>query len=180
MTEAEIEALLADAGLVPGASPLTKQQLTDRIMAILDRDWPLAKREASPADYAAWRDAAEPARLRAVEANLFNLRLAAYRQALGRLAQYPLAEGRAEDVETVATGALDDDGEPMLETVIVQAAIPPVPAQVARVLVDPLTGEQTGSETVPNPVLAADEAERMAAQAVIDATPEAVVAFATA
>lgn len=135
MTEAEIEALLADAGLVPGAAPLTKQQLTDRIMAILDRDWPLAMREASPAEYATWRDAAEPARLRAVAANLFNIRLAAYRQAVARLALPSLVEG-------------------------------PV--------VDPVTGEQTGSGSA---AVAEDEAARAAAQAVIAATPEAVLAF---
>ncbi|PTX00109.1 hypothetical protein [Pararhodobacter aggregans] len=180
MTEAEIEALLAAAGLVPGAAPLTKQQLTDRIMAILDRDWPLAMREASPVEYAAWRDAAEPARLRAVEANLFNIRLAAYRQAVARLALFRLAEGRAAVSETLATGDLDAEGQPLFQTVIVQAAIAPLPAQIERPVIDPLSGEQTGSESLANPSIAEDEAARAAAQALIAATPAAVVAFAAA
>jgi hypothetical protein len=43
---------------------------------------------------------------------------------------------------------------------------------------DEATGAHTGTEMVPNPTVVADEAERDAAQAVVDATPQEVVDYA--
>ena len=116
--------------------------------------------------------------------NLFNHQLAAYREAQMRLARYRLADGRPE--VTDEQQAIDDlghpvfdeaTGEPVMETVVVQAAIDPVPAEVEQPIYDELTGEQTGTEMVSNPEIVQDEAERAEAQAVVDATPEDVVAF---
>ena len=42
---------------------------------------------------------------------------------------------------------------------------------------DPETGEVTGTEMIPNPLIEADTAERAAAQAVVDGTPAEVVAY---
>ena len=96
------------------------------------------------------------------ENNLFNYALAAYRAATARLAQYRLADGRAEIVQ---------DGE------VTQTAIDPLPAQIEQPVYDPDTGEETGTEMIDNPAIVADDAERAAAQAVIDATPADVLAF---
>lgn len=177
MTEAEIQALLAEAGLAPGAQPLTRQQLNDRVLAVMERDWPLAMREAQPDAYAAWRADSEPARAAAVAANEFNVQLAAYQRAVARLARYRLAQGRPEQVVEVPTGVRDAEGVEIVETVIIEA-IAPLAAEIEVPTVDPGTGEEIGIERIANPDIVADDAERAAAQGVIDATPAEVIAFA--
>jgi len=121
------------------------------------------------------------------ENNLFNHWLVAYWAAQARLVRYRLADGRAE--VTAEQQALDeqgqpvfneDTGEPVMEAVVVQAAIEPLPAEIEQTVYDDTTGEQTGTIMVPNPAVVQDEAERAAAQAVIDSTPVDVIAFAEA
>lgn len=121
------------------------------------------------------------------EHNLFNHQLAAYRDAQSRLARYRLADGRPEITEELQ--AIDDlgqpvfdetNGEPVMETVVVQAAIDPLPAEVERPIYDELTREQTGTEMVPNPEIVRDEAERADARAVVDEAPAEVIEFASA
>lgn len=121
------------------------------------------------------------------EHNLFNHQLAAYREAQSRLARYRLADGRLEITEGLQ--AIDDlgqpvfdetNGEPVMETVVVQTAIYPLPADVERPIYDELTGEQTGTEMVPNPEIVRDEAERADARAVVDEAPAEVIEFASA
>jgi hypothetical protein len=111
----------------------------------------------------------------------------AYWAAQARLVRYRLADGRAE--VTAEQQALDeqgqpvfneDTGEPVMEAVVVQAAIEPLPAEIEQTVYDDTTGEQTGTIMVPNPAVVQDEAERAAAQAVIDSTPVDVIAFAEA
>ncbi|HEY7824321.1 MAG TPA: hypothetical protein VIG24_15875 [Acidimicrobiia bacterium] len=109
--------------------------------------------------------------------NLFNRQLADYRTAVARLAQYRVAEGRPEITEDQPTGEYDEEGNEIIETVVVQSAIDPLPAQVEVPIYDETTGEQTGTEMVPNPVITEDDAERAAAQALIDATPQEVKDF---
>jgi len=109
--------------------------------------------------------------------NLFNRQLADYRAALARLAQYELSVGRPEITEDQPTGEYDEDGNEIIETVVIQSAIDPLPAQVEVPVYDETTGEQTGTEMVPNPVIVQDDAERAAAQALIDATPQEVKDF---
>ena len=57
-----------------------------------------------------------------------------------------------------------------------------VPERVDLPVFDEVTGEQTGTETVPDPdtvaILEKDAEDRAEAQAVIDATPQAVKDFA--
>ena len=58
----------------------------------------------------------------------------------------------------------------------IQPAIEPLEATVEQDVYDE-EGNVTGTETVPNPLIVADDAEREAAQAVVDGTPEEVKAF---
>lgn len=116
--------------------------------------------------------------------NLFNHQLAAYRAAQARLARYRLADGRPEltdeqqAVDEQGQPVFDETtGEPVMETVVVQAAIDPLPAEIEQPVYDEATGEQTGTEMVPNPEIVRDDAERAAAQAVIDGTPQEVKDF---
>lgn len=113
--------------------------------------------------------------------NLFNNQLHQYREAVARLARYRVAEGRPELTEEQETGQFDPEtGEPITETVVVQTAIEPVEPTVEQPVYDEETGEQTGTETVPNPLIVEDEQERAQAQTLIDATPQGVKEFDTA
>ncbi|MHC0055824.1 hypothetical protein [Actibacterium sp. D379-3] len=118
------------------------------------------------------------------EHNLFNHLLAAYREALSRLGRYRLADGRPEVtdehqvIDEQGQPVFDETtGEPVMETVVVQAAIDPLPAEVERPIYDAVTGEQTGTEMVSNPEIVRDEVEKAGAQAVVDETPAEVVDF---
>ena len=117
--------------------------------------------------------------------NLFNHQLAAYRAAQVRLARYRLADGRPEVAEE--RQVIDDQGnplfheatgEPLMETVVVQAAIDSIPVEIDQPVYDEATGEQTGSIMVSNPEIARDDEERAAAQTAIDQTPGEVIQFA--
>ena len=121
------------------------------------------------------------------EHNLFNHQLAAYRAAHVRLARYRLVEGRpkvTDEQQVIDDGGQpvfdETTGEPMMETVVVQAAIAPLPAEIERPIYDEVTGEQTGTEMVSNPEIVRDEAERADARAVVDETPAEVIKFASA
>lgn len=107
-----------------------------------------------------------------VNINTFNAQLAAYRPALARLNQYVLSEGRAEVWEDQPTGEVDEAGEPITEPVLVQALIPPLEPTIDVVTVAEDGTETT--ETVPNPLIVADAAERAAAQSVVSTTPDEV------
>lgn len=119
--------------------------------------------------------------------NIFNHQLVAFRSALARLSQYRLADGRPEVTEEQQV--LDDQGQPVFDEItgdpvtanlVVQAAIDPLPAEIEQPVYDEATGEQTGTTMVPNPEIVRDEAERAAAQAVIDQIPAEVKAFVDA
>lgn len=112
--------------------------------------------------------------------NQFVAQKVAYIKATDRLAQYVLSEGRAAIYEEQPTGEYDENGDPIMGTVLVSEAIDPLPATVEQPVYDPETGEQTGTEEVPNPAIVQDVAEREAAQAVIDATPQEVIDYVLA
>lgn len=116
--------------------------------------------------------------------NLFNHQLAAYRAALARLARYRPADGRPEVTEE--RQVIDEQGNPLfheasvetvMETVVVQAAIDPIPMEIEQPLYDEATGEQSGSIMVSNPDTDQDDKERAAAQTVIDQAPDEVIQF---
>jgi len=110
---------------------------------------------------------------------LFAQQLAAYKTATARLEQYIVADGRAEVTEMQPTGEQvfnEETGEmeDVLHEVVVQTAIEPVEPTVEQtVYSDDIDAEPT-VETVTNPLIVTDEAERAAAQAVVDGTPDAV------
>ena len=115
---------------------------------------------------------------------LFDRQLAAYRVATARLAQYIVADGREEVVESQATGEQVFNEETMemvdvMADVITVTAIEPVEPTVTRMVYsedDPMA--EPVEETIENPLITTDVAERAEAQATVDATPAAVVAAA--
>jgi hypothetical protein len=119
---------------------------------------------------------------------LFNKQLQDYTTAVARLAQYQVALGREEVTEMQDTEEqqVDDEGLPIYteegepvyvqQEVVVVSAIEPVEPTVERTVYsedDPMAPPSV--ETIENPLITQDNAERQAAQAVVDATPEAVV-----
>ena len=121
-----------------------------------------------------------PAELQAAaDEKQFNQQLAAYRVAVARLAHYVIADGRAEVREMQSTGEQvfnEETGEmeDVMHEVITVTAIEPVEATVTRLVYsDDMDAEPT-EETIENPLITTDNAERAAAQAVVDATPQAV------
>ena len=110
----------------------------------------------------------------------FNQQLADYRVATARLAQYIVADGRAEVTEMQPTGEQvfnEETGEmeDVMHDVITVTAIDPVEATVTRMVYsedDPMA--EPTEETIENPLITTDVAERAAAQATVDATPQAV------
>ena len=140
---------------------------------------------ATAADGSFWGDTVpEPMATLAAE-YLFAKQLVSYTTATARLAQYVLADGRAEVTEmqdspvqlTDSDGMaqFDSDGSPIYEQVevITVTAIDPVEATVTISEIDS-DGAAVESE-VENPLITKDNEERAAAQAVIDATPQAVI-----
>ena len=180
---AYVAAELAQAGARTGDEKLLRviahADLTPRLAAIVQA--------MGHVSYAAYALGWEADNLTNGANNLFNHQLAAYRAAQARLARYRLADGCPEITEELQ--AIDHlgqpvfdetNGEPVMETVVVQAAIDPLPAEVERPIYDEVTGEQTGTEMVSNPEIVRDEAERADARAVVDETPAEVIEFASA
>lgn len=165
--------------IAKGDEVLTDAQLSKRTQKYIDVDWPEWKRERS----VRLNDGLFNSYMTTVSAdtdtnranNTFNQQLSDYRVATARLAQYRLADGRSEVTEDIGTGEFDDDGNEIMETVIVQTAIDPLPAQVEETTYDD-DGNATTS-MVDNPAIVQDDAERAAAQAVIDSTPQSVKDF---
>jgi len=109
---------------------------------------------------------------------IFDLQTKRYLKSIERLSQYVLSEGRSEIREDVVVETKEVYNEEthefetvnVTENVVTQTAIDPLEATVE------VYNEETEEiETVPNPLIVKDEEERAAAQAVIDATPQAVI-----
>lgn len=138
---------------------------------------------ATATDGSFWGDTVPEPMATEAATYLFNQQLAAYRVATARLAQYIVADGRAEVTEMQPTGEQVFNEETMemedvMHEVITVTAIEPVEATVTRMVYsDDMDAEPT-EETIENPVITTDVAERTAAQATVDATPAAVVAAA--
>ena len=138
--------------------------------------------DAIIAEGAACFDGDIPAELQAAaDEKRFNQQLAAYRVAVARLAQYVVADGRPEVREMQPTGEQVFNEETMemedvMHEVITVTAIEPVEPTVTRLVYsedDPMA--EPTEETIENPLITTDNAERAAAQAVVDATPQAVM-----
>lgn len=171
-----------------GDSPMNDNQLNKRTQRYINRDWPEWKRERSirmdDGEFNTYMTSVSNNTDTNRSNNTFNQQLADYNAAVARLAKYRLADGRAEVTEDQETfdefgnQVFDEQtGEPVMTPVVVVSAIDPVDPTIEQDVYDEMTGEVTGTETVPNPLIVADDAERAAAQAVIDATPQEVKDF---
>ena len=136
--------------------------------------------DAIIAEGAACFDGDIPADLQAAaDEKQFNQQLADYRVAVARLAQYIVADGRAEVREMQPTGEQVFNEETMemedvMHEVITVTAIEPVEPTVTRLVYsDDMDAEPT-EETIENPLITVDVAERAEAQATVDATPQPV------
>ena len=145
--------------------------------------------QATAYDGSFWGDSVpEPMATEAAEW-LFAKQLSDYTTAVARLAQYQVALGREEvtEMQDTTEQQVDADGMPIYdeegnpvyvqEEVITVTAIEPVEPTVERTVYsddDPMA--EPTVETIENPLITQDNAERADAQAVVDATPEAVVA----
>ena len=103
--------------------------------------------------------------------------LSDYTTAIARLARYIVADGREEVIESQATGEQvfneeTDEMDDVMADVVTVTAIEPVNATVEVTTYDD-EGDATIS-TVENPLITQDNAERAAAQAIVDATPQSV------
>jgi hypothetical protein len=114
----------------------------------------------------------------AADAKQFAQQLESYTTAIARLAQYVIADGRTEVVESLPTGEqvwneeteqLDD----LIADAITVTAIDPVDGTIEQT-----TNDEDGlsiTTTIENPLITQDNAERAEAQAVVDTTPQAVI-----
>jgi len=113
---------------------------------------------------------------------IFDLQTERYIKATERLSQYIVLEGREEVRETVVikteevwnVETEEYETNEITEEVITQTAIEPLEEFVEVTTTDPETMEST-TESIRNPLVVKDEEERAAAQAVVDATPQAVI-----
>lgn len=162
-----------------GDAPLTDAQLEKRAQKYITRSWSPQARERSirQADglfddfmttFSINHD------VNTIN-NTFNGQLAEYRKATTRLAQYRLADGKPDQTFEEPTGEYDENGDEIMH-VWVQTGIDALEPTVEVTTYD-VDGNET-TETVANPLIVADDAERAAAQAVVDATPDEVKATA--
>ena len=140
---------------------------------------------ATAEDNSIWGDTVPEPMATLAAAYLFAQQLPVYTTATARLAQYIVADGRAEVTEmqnglnqlTDSDGALqfDSDGAAIYEQVevVTVTAIDPLPATVTETQYDS-DGAATEVE-VTNPLITKDSEERAAAQAIVDATPQPVI-----
>jgi len=162
---------------------MTDTQLEQRAQRYIARDWPSQRREKSirlgDGQFDAFMSTFSSNHDTNITNNTFNWQLQEYRKATARLAQYVLADGREEVYEDHPTGEYDPEtGEELMESVLVQTAVDPLPATVEVLVYDEENPEaEPTTETVDNPEIVRDTEERAVAQSVIDATPEEVLNF---
>jgi len=115
----------------------------------------------------------------AADTKQFAQQLSSYTTATARLAQYVLSVGRAEVTESLPTGEQVWNEETMemddvMADVVTVTAIDALDATVEVTTYD-FDTDTSSTETVTNPLIATDVSERTDAQAIVDATPSAVV-----
>ena len=162
-----------------GDAPLSLRQGTKRGLQLFEAEKMQYEREAGllmgSQEYVEWANGWMNDNKTNAANNMFNHALTNYRKATARLAQYALADGRAEQTFEEPSGEYDEEGNEIMH-VWIQPAIDPLEPNVEQNVYDD-EGNLTGTETVANPLIVADEAERAAAQSVVDGTPEEVKAW---
>ena len=161
-----------------GDAPLTPVQLEKRAQKYIKRSWSDQAREksirTSDGAFDAFMSTFSTNHTTNVTNNTFNWQLSEYRKAAARLAQYIVADGRSEVTEEQGTGTYDDDSNEVMETVVTVTAVDPVEATVTRTVYSDDPDAEPTEETIENPLITSDVAERDAAQSVVDATPQPV------
>jgi len=115
----------------------------------------------------------------AADAKQFAQQLESYTTATARLAQYVLSVGRTEVTESLPTGEQVWNEETMemddvMADVVTVTAIDALDATVEVTTYD-IDTDTSSTETITNPLITTDVSERSDAQAIVDATPSAVV-----
>ena len=113
----------------------------------------------------------------AADTKQFNQQLADYRAATARLAQYVVADGRAEVREMQPTGeqVWDENTNEMVDVMQDVITVTAIEAVEATIEVTEYDEEGTATtSTIENPLITQDNLERAAAQAIVDATPQPV------
>lgn len=161
-----------------GDAPLTPVQLEKRAQKYIKRSWPDQAREKSirlsDGAFDAFMSTFSTNHDVNITNNTFNWQLQEYGNAVARLAQYVVADGRAEVWEDQPTGEYDEEGNEVMESVLVQTAIEPLEPTVTRLVYSDDMDAEPAEETIENPLITADVAERAEAQATVDATPQPV------
>jgi hypothetical protein len=114
----------------------------------------------------------------AADAKLFAKQLADYTISKERLEQYVLSVGRAEVTESLPTGEQVWNEETMEMDDVMADFITVTAIDALDATVEQTTYDEEGvatTSTVENPLIVTDVSERTDAQAIVDATPSAVV-----
>ena len=153
----------------------------DAIQAVKDTHPKTVVRTVTTGDVPAWVQ-------EKADAWLARDQLIKYEEAIERLSRYVLADGQEEvtqDIVVRTENVLGEDGMPTMdendeyimqditETIVVSHAIPALEATVTRTVYD--ENDVATEETIENPLITEDNAERAEAQAVVDATPQSVI-----
>ena len=110
---------------------------------------------------------------------LFDHQLKKYTEAMIRLDAYIVADGQEEMIESIVSDQrvwnpeTKEWGDVMID-VVTRQAVDPVTATIT-VMSSENPGDEPTEQTIDNPAITKDNAERAEAQAVVDATPQAVI-----
>ena len=161
--------------------PLRKERAMNRraMGAVKGKYIPTAADAADEAAYEAHTKAVRESYEQALVDNELLKGVISYERAEQRLERYILSVGitaiaEVPEIRDPDTGELTQEYSPAI------AGVNPLPATIEQVTRDAETGEITGSETVPNPLIVQDEAERQAAQNIIDNASAEILALITA
>jgi hypothetical protein len=110
---------------------------------------------------------------------LFDHQLKKYTEAMIRLDAYIIADGQEEVIESIASDQRvwnpeTKEWEDVMIDVVTRQAVDPVTATIT-VMSSETPGDEPTEQTIENPAITKDNEERVAAQAVISSTPQAVI-----
>ena len=109
---------------------------------------------------------------------LFDHQLKEYSKAVERLSKYQVSIGSEEVTEEVVTGQIwDEEAEELVDITEMPRIVSPL-IEPAEATVEQTTHDRDGAATtttIDNPLITQDNVERAEAQAIVDATPQAVI-----
>jgi len=110
---------------------------------------------------------------------LFDHQLKKYTEAMIRLDAYIVADGQEEMIESIASDQRvwnpeTKEWEDVMIDVVTRQAVDPVSPTIT-VMSSENPGDEPTEQTIENPAITKDNEERVAAQAVIDSTPQTII-----